>query len=810
MNNNYKLLIGGIIASIFIISSIFIAFSVLKDETINNYLTISKLNARTMSKEVNQDFVHIEQTIDNIVKNLDMHDTNVNEKLKDIQRYYPQIRSMNILIKNKIIYSSNNENIGIVLKELNLFPESLFNKDILKISTPWLGRDFSSAVDTYKLKKELKSNDSYFIPISKTVNTADGELNIVININTDYLMNRFLSNIDSKKVTFELVRLDGILLLSTDGNNLVGKNIVETELLSRTIEKNEITGVENIGNNKYIVTYILTDNYPLNLSVKLDYKENLLSWNEKQYNFFILTTGVIVLSILLALYFFYLFNKKNLEEIRLTKLQVSDQEKFRLLFQDSHFMSVIMDSSGSIIDINNLALKFLNKEIEEIKGLKLWDLECWYSKESKFLKEKFLNSSSSKKIVSEIKAKSFLEKDSVIEFNLSTIKTEDDYNYIVIGLDITERKEKEEKLIQSYTVFNNTRDGIIITDKKCNIIEVNNAFERITGFSKKDISNKNINILRSGLHELSFYENMWDSIDKNGYWEGEITSLKKNKEYFTEWLTINAIYDDNSEVLHFIGIFSDISEQKRKDELLKEKEKLIHQQSKMASMGEMLENIAHQWRQPLSVISTAATGIKMQKELGILSDEDEITSLNKINESSQYLSNTIDDFRRYLNSEQNYESFSVKDSIDYTLKLVSSKLDNRDIKIIKDYDDFEIWGIKNEFVQVLLNIISNAKDSLENTSSSEKYIFISCEVYNDQINIIIKDNGGGIPIDLIEKIFDPYFTTKHKSQGTGIGLYMSAEIIRNHMKGHIFAENEAYEYNGTKHIGASFKIILSI
>lgn len=810
MNNNYKLLIGGVIASIFIISSIFIAFSVLKDETINNYLTISKLNARTMSKEVNQDFVHIEQTIDNIVKNLDMHDTNVNEKLKDIQRYYPQIRSMNILIKNKIIYSSNNENIGIVLKELNLFPESLFNKDILKISTPWLGRDFSSAVDTYKLKKELKSNDSYFIPISKTVNTADGELNIVININTDYLMNRFLSNIDSKKVTFELVRLDGILLLSTDGNNLVGKNIVETELLSRTIEKNEITGVENIGNNKYIVTYILTDNYPLNLSVKLDYKENLLSWDEKQYNFFILTTGVIVLSILLALYFFYLFNKKNLEEIRLTKLQVSDQEKFRLLFQDSHFMSVIMDSSGSIIDINNLALKFLNKEIEEIKGLKLWDLECWYSKESKFLKEKFLNSSSSKKIVSEIKAKSFLEKDSVIEFNLSTIKTEDDYNYIVIGLDITERKEKEEKLIQSYTVFNNTRDGIIITDKKCNIIEVNNAFERITGFSKKDISNKNINILRSGLHELSFYENMWDSIDKNGYWEGEITSLKKNKEYFTEWLTINAIYDDNSEVLHFIGIFSDISEQKRKDELLKEKEKLIHQQSKMASMGEMLENIAHQWRQPLSVISTAATGIKMQKELGILSDEDEITSLNKINESSQYLSNTIDDFRRYLNSEQNYESFSVKDSIDYTLKLVSSKLDNRDIKIIKDYDDFEIWGIKNEFVQVLLNIISNAKDSLENSSSSEKYIFISCEVYNDQINIIIKDNGGGIPIDLIEKIFDPYFTTKHKSQGTGIGLYMSAEIIRNHMKGHIFAENEAYEYNGTKHIGASFKIILSM
>ena len=129
MNNNYKLLIGGAIAFIFIISSILITFSVLKDETIDNYLTISKLNARTMSKEINQDLLHVEQTIDNIVKDLDIHDININERLRNIQRYYPQIRSMNILIKNKITYSSNKQNIGIVLKELNLFLKS-FKIDI--------------------------------------------------------------------------------------------------------------------------------------------------------------------------------------------------------------------------------------------------------------------------------------------------------------------------------------------------------------------------------------------------------------------------------------------------------------------------------------------------------------------------------------------------------------------------------------------------------------------------------------------------------------------------------------------------------
>ena len=104
---------------------------------------------------------------------------------------------------------------------------------------------------------------------------------------------------------------------------------------------------------------------------------------------------------------------------------------------------------------------------------------------------------------------------------------------------------------------------------------------------------------------------MWRSINNQGYWEGEIKNLNKKREIYTEWLTINTIYDKNSQVLNYIGIFSDITEQKNKDYQIKEKERLLYQQSKMASIGEMIENIAHQWRQPLSVISTAATGIKV-------------------------------------------------------------------------------------------------------------------------------------------------------------------------------------------------------
>merc|ERR1711879_62365 len=132
------------------------------------------------------------------------------------------------------------------------------------------------------------------------------------------------------------------------------------------------------------------------------------------------------------------------------------------------------------------------------------------------------------------------------------------------------------------TVFNNTRDGIMITDKYSNILDVNHAFENITGYSKKEILNKNTRILKSNLHEIEFYENMWNDLQNNGYWEGEITNFNKNKEYFIEWLTINSIYNENMEIVNYIGIFSDITEQKNKDQLIKEKEKLLYQQSKMA------------------------------------------------------------------------------------------------------------------------------------------------------------------------------------------------------------------------------------
>ena len=784
------------------------ALSVLKDEAVSNYLTISKLNARSFSKELNQDLKNIEQSIINISSflNLSDEDKSINIKLKTILSNYPQIRSINILKNRKIVYSTNKYNIDLVIKKINLFPNTIFDDNILKFSTPWIGRDFIDGTNVYNNDELIQKKASFFIPISKKVKSKDIDFEVVITLNFEYFTNRFLSNIESDNIIFEIIRLDGILLLTTQNNNTIGIN-VNSNLLAQAIEKNEISGMEIDKRVRYLSTYILTDDYPLTLAVKLNYEKNLISWNKKQYTFFIITVFILVVSILISLLLFYLYNRKKEEELLWHKLEIQSQEKFKLLFQDSHFLAVVINSNGEILELNNLAVNFLGHSSEELKEDKFWDLKCWDSKDINKIKELLLNPLN-KPFQGELLMYDKNMNKKIIDFTLSYLPNSTENICVAIGLDITQRKNKEVKLQQAYTVFDNTKDGIIITDKDTHLIDINRAFEEITGYTKNEVINKKTNILKSNYHSKEFYENMWNSIIKDGYWEGEINNLTKDGKQYTEWLTINSILNKRGEVLNYIGVFSDITEQKVQEKLLKEKNDLLYQKSKMAAMGEMIENIAHQWRQPLSVISAAATGMLIHKEIGVSSDEEEKESLKAINNSSQYLSKTIDDFRNFLKNDRELKVFNIQKTIEEAIALSSVKTKSEEINLVLSLNNFQVYGIKNEFIQVIINIINNAKDELKRKKIKNKYLFISVQKDQSNIHIKIKDNAGGIPADILERVFEPYFTTKHQSQGTGIGLYMSEEIIRNHMKGQIYVKNEKYKHENIEHIGACFYIIL--
>jgi signal transduction histidine kinase len=240
------------------------------------------------------------------------------------------------------------------------------------------------------------------------------------------------------------------------------------------------------------------------------------------------------------------------------------------------------------------------------------------------------------------------------------------------------------------------------------------------------------------------------------------------------------------------------------------KDKLLYQQSKMSSIGHIIGDITNQWRQTLSIITIASTGIKLKKEMGILQDEELILAMDLINNSSQNLSSTIYDFRNFLNPQNNKnEKFNISKTFEQTLKILNVELLSKKIKIIKNITNIEIVSLEDQLILILIHIINNAIDALSELDSLiNKFIFIDCYKNDNQLIIEIKDNANGINEDFINDIFKLYFTTKTLSIDSGIGLYITQQVITNTLKGSIFAENEKFIHEDKEYFGAKFTIKL--
>jgi len=232
--------------------------------------------------------------------------------------------------------------------------------------------------------------------------------------------------------------------------------------------------------------------------------------------------------------------------------------------------------------------------------------------------------------------------------------------------------------------------------------------------------------------------------------------------------------------------------------------------SRYEGMTEMMGNISHQWRQPLSAISSLVTGMNLKIELGLGKENDITDTLNQILSHTKFLSQTISDFTSFLQANDEQREFDLLEILLLTLSIVDKSFSEDKIKIyMKDYTfTNKCFGLSNQVSEVLLNILSNAKDAFSESKSDHKSIYI--DITEDETDNIIKiiDNAGGIPLNIINKIFDPYFTTKHKYIGTGIGLYASKEIIETTMKGRLLSENIDKEIDGINYKGACFSIFI--
>lgn len=362
------------------------------------------------------------------------------------------------------------------------------------------------------------------------------------------------------------------------------------------------------------------------------------------------------------------------------------------------------------------------------------------------------------------------------------------------------------------------------TDVEGIITFVNDEFCNISGFSKQELIGKNHNIVRHPDVKPSKFKLLWETIKAKKIYKDTVKNRAKDGSTFYVNTTVIPILDEDENIVEFVAIRYDVTkevmlkkellkkeaeyeelnrslekrveeqtrelkelnktlEERVKDEIAKneDKQRVMFWQSRHASLGQMLANIAHQWRQPLTELSLAMFSIKkaMQSDDkdGVAKFYDESKNIIK------NMSNTIDDFTNFFTPQKEKYYFNITESIKESLGLLDNMINDEVITVKTDFTDIEVLGVTNELTQVIINLINNSKDAFLSNGILIKEINISSKKDDGFAVIEVQDNAGGIPKENIEKIFEPYFTTKHKSRGTGLGLFMSKMICEQGLNG---------------------------
>lgn len=381
----------------------------------------------------------------------------------------------------------------------------------------------------------------------------------------------------------------------------------------------------------------------------------------------------------------------------------------------------------------------------------------------------------------------------------------------------------------------NDHSIVVTTDVEGTITFVNPKAEAITGYTREELIGANHRILNSGVHPAEFWAEMYRVISHGKTWQSEVCNRAKDGHLYWVDSTMSPLIGDNGQVEGYISIRTDITElknahqenerhaveliisrelalqseekAKRAAELLasqkileeerQQHERQILTQSRLAQMGEMIAMIAHQWRQPLAAVSTSIFDMRVKIELGTFdlttaegreaANDFFLETLSNVEEYLQSLSGTIDDFRNFHKADKKNLPMTFEEVTAKALKIIRNSIALHNIELIESYsDDLKVPMIDNEIVQVILNILKNAQDNFDEKKIHNPQITIASE--NNVLTIC--DNGGGIPAHIIDKIFDPYFSTKNEKNGTGLGLYMSKTIIEDHHKGTLTAYNQ--------------------
>ena len=350
--------------------------------------------------------------------------------------------------------------------------------------------------------------------------------------------------------------------------------------------------------------------------------------------------------------------------------------------------------------------------------------------------------------------------------------------------DITEETKAKELIYSLSQVVDQNPFTTIITDTSGVITHVNARAHEMTGYTDNELLGNNMKIFSSKKHPEKLYKELWTTIkDHKAIWRGTLINKMKDDELRDCASTIFPVFNTNNEIVNFVTIQEDITEQ-----LIKEKSFMI--QTRQAQMGEMLSMIAHQWRQPLSIISALMNQVRVRIALEKFTADDIIENYDDIETQVMHLSNTINDFRDFFKPDKKAILTKSSTIISKALSLSEHLLTQSNIQVKIDYIvDSSYMTFEREIEQVIINLISNAKDAILEKKVQAPCITITSNEIKGKAVICIEDNAGGIEDSMIDTLFLPYTSTKMEKHGTGLGLYMCKTIIEEHCHGTITSEN---------------------
>ena len=372
------------------------------------------------------------------------------------------------------------------------------------------------------------------------------------------------------------------------------------------------------------------------------------------------------------------------------------------------------------------------------------------------------------------------------------IEQKDHFSVGLVSIDITKEYKSNAQIKRVLSAFERSNVSVVMTDLAGDIEYVNPSWCRITGYSKEELLGQNPRMVKSGYVSDETYRKMWDHLTHGKVWNSEIKNVAKDGTEFWEDSTIMPSFDKDDNINGYIAFKVEINEKMRLKQELAKQEEMMLVQSRHAAMGEMISMIAHQWRQPISVIAMNAANILVDVELEILDLQGLKEVSNEIIEQTQELSKTIDDFRDFFKPNKVSEEILLQKVVDDTLGVIGKSLSNNGITLqVNIPNELLLNTYARELMQVLLNLLKNAKEAFNEESSYEKLILLDAVVDGTHVKINVRDNAGGIDEKIIHKVFEPYFTTKDVKNGTGLGLYICKTIVEKHLQGLLRVENVA-------------------